>query len=120
MQIDDITLDRKLETITWSLLFIVWGLTLLFDAIPSGVGILGTGLILLGLNGARLLCNIPPKGRTTLLGILVLVWGGLEMARPVIQLPFELTGGKIVAIMVIMLGGISLGRSLNRPRTAGN
>ena len=113
------TLNRNFETMAWGLLFILWGITVLFDFLPGGVGIAGTGLILLGLNAARLLNGIPTKGGTTILGILALVWGGLELARPILHLPFELSDGAIFAILLIVLGGILLARELARIRRPG-
>lgn len=113
------TLHRNFETIAWGLLFILWGITVLFDFLPGGVGIVGTGLILLGLNAARSLNGIPTKAGTTILGILALVWGGLELARPILHLPFELSGWVIFAILLIVLGGILLARELLRIRKLG-
>ena len=113
------SLNRNFETMAWGLLLILWGITILFDFVPGGIGIAGTGLILLGLNAARSLNSIPTKGGTTILGILALVWGGLELARPILPLPFELSDGAIFAILLIALGGILLARELLRIRRAG-
>jgi hypothetical protein len=107
---------RDFETIAWGLLFILWGITLLFDFVSFGIGILGTGLILLGLNTIRWLNGIPTKEGTTITGILALVWGGLELAGPVLHLPFELSGWAIFAILLIVLGAILLARELLRIR----
>ncbi|MEW5870698.1 MAG: hypothetical protein AB1894_15605 [Chloroflexota bacterium] len=106
------TPDRDLETIAWGLLFVLWGLTVLFDFIPAGVGLAGTGLILLGLNAVRSLSGIPARSGTTTIGILALVWGGLELADVILPLPFELSDWAIFAILLIVLGGILLGREL--------
>ena len=107
------------QTITWGLLLILWGVTALFDFVPAGVGIAGSGLILLGLNAARYLSHIPTKGGTTILGILALVWGGLDLARPILPLPFASSDRPIVAILLIVYGGILLARELLRPDTPG-
>jgi len=109
------TLNRNLETIAWGLLLILWGVTILFDFLPVGVGILGTGVILLGLNAVRSLNSIPTRGDTTTVGILALVWGGLELAGPVLHLPFKLP---VFAILLIVLGVIFLARALGRTQTA--
>ena len=102
------------QAITWGLLLILWGITALFDFVPAGVGIAGTGLILLGLNAARYLSDIPTKGGTTILGILALVWGGLDLARQILHLPFASSGQATLAISLIVLGGILLARQLLR------
>jgi hypothetical protein len=110
------TLNRKFETITWGVLFIWWGITLLFRFLPDGTGMAGTGLILLGLNAARSLNGIPANDFSITLGILALVWGGLELARSILRLPFELP---VFAILLIVLGAIVLVRErLRVHRTA--
>ena len=109
-----LSLNRKFEAIAWGLLFILWGVTALFDFVPGGVGIAGSGLILLGLNAVRSLRDMPTKSRTTTLGILALVWGGLELTPLLFDLPFELSDRAIFAIVLIVLGGILLTRELSR------
>ena len=103
------TSDRNLETVAWGALFIWWGITELVPGLPHGTGAIGIGLIFLGLNLARSLNGIPTSGFTTTLGILALVLGGLELARSVMRLPFELP---IFAILLIVLGAIMLVREL--------
>jgi hypothetical protein len=106
---DTRTVNRNFETIAWGALFIWWGVTELFNFLPHGTGAIGIGLILLGLNAARSLNGIPARGFTTTLGILALVWGGLELAASVLSLPFELP---VFAILLIVLGLILLAREL--------
>ena len=113
------SLNSMLETVAWGLLLILWGITILFDFVPAGIGLLGTGLILLGLNGVRSLNGIPTRGDTTIFGILALVWGSLELADVYLDLPFELSDWAIFAILLIVLGGILLARSLLRIRRTG-
>jgi hypothetical protein len=98
---DTNTLNRNFEAISWGTLFIWWGITEMAKNLPNGTGAVGIGLILLGLNTARYLKNIPMSGFTTILGILALVWGGLELVGAVLSLPFELP---IFAILLIVLG----------------
>jgi hypothetical protein len=107
------TLNRNFETMAWGALFIWWGLTELIPSLPAGIGAIGIGLILLGLNAARSLNGLPTSGFSITLGILALVWGGLELAGTVLSLPFELP---VFAILLIVLGGIVLGRELFRSR----
>jgi len=107
------TLERDFDAIAWSMFFIWWGITELVE-LPDGIGAVGIGLILLGLNVARFLNDIPTSGFTITLGILALVWGGLELAGSVLALPFELP---VFAIVLIVLGVILLFRELQRIRS---
>lgn len=102
---------RNLEVIGWGLLFIWWGITELFGFLPEGTGLIGVGLILLGLNAIRLLQGIPISGFSTVIGILALVWGCLELAGALLSLPFELP---VFAILLITLGVILLGHEVFR------
>ncbi len=98
-------------TIAWGALFILWGLTETFKFLPDGTGAIGIGLILIGLNVARSLTGHPTSGLTTTFGILALLLGGLELARPLLHLSFELP---IFAILLLALGSIILIRSMKK------
>ena len=102
-------LNRNLETYAWAAFFVWWGITELFQVLPPGIGAVGFGLILIGLNAARLLSGIPTSGFTVTLGILALVLGGLGLAGFFLHLPFELP---VFAILLIVLGVIVLARQL--------
>ncbi len=97
---DKIRTNRKIETLAWGALFIWWGITLLVQ-FPAGFGLIGVGLILLGANAIRYFQGIRINGFSTSIGILALVWGGLELAGAVLRLPFELP---VFAILLIVLG----------------
>ena len=101
--------NRNLDTIAWGAFFIWWGITELLGSLPEGFGAIGVGLILLGLNMVRSMKGIPTSGFTTILGILALVWGGLELAGVLLNLPFELP---VFAILLITLGLLLLGREI--------
>jgi hypothetical protein len=60
-------------------------------------------------NVARLLNGIPASRFSTTIGILALVWGGLELVGVLLSLPFELP---IFAILLIVLGVIILSPAL--------
>ena len=105
------TSNRSLDTIAWGAFFIWWGITELFGSLPEGVGAIGVGLILLGLNLVRSMKGIPTSGFTTILGILALVWGGLELAGAVMSFPFELP---VFATLLIILGVLLLGGEVLR------
>jgi hypothetical protein len=97
---DNMRTNRNIETLAWGALFVWWGITLLIK-FPAGVGLLGVGLILLGANVVRYVRGIRINGFSTSIGILALVWGGLELAGAFLRLPFELP---VFAILLIVLG----------------
>jgi len=103
------TINRYFESIAWGALFVWWGILELVKGLPNGVGAIGIGLILIGLNVARALNRIPTSGFTTFLGLLALVWGGLELARVTIGLPFEISG---LPVLLIVIGMFTLVREL--------
>ena len=115
------SLNRTYEAVAWGLLLILWGTTILFNFIPFGIGVAGTGLILLGVNLVRSLNHIPAKSDNSVLGILMLVWGGLELARPVLRMVFEFADldWVIFAILLMGLGLILLLRGIWRSRKIG-
>ena len=112
------TTNRKFNAIGWGLLSILWGITILFDFVPFGVGVLGTGLILLGANGVRALNGLPAREDNTVIGLLALSWGILELARPILRPLFELADWDwvIFAILLIELGIFLLAHALVRFR----
>ena len=113
-------LNRKYETVAWGLLAILWGITILFDFIPFGVGVLGTGLVMLGVNVVRSLNDLPTRNVNTFFGILMLAWGGLELARPILRILFESADldWVIFAILLIGLGVILSLRGFLRTSSA--
>ncbi len=104
-------LNINFETIAWGALFILWGITEMFKFLPDGTGAIGIGLILIGLNVARSLTGRPTSGLTTTFGILALLLGGLELARPLLHLSFELP---IFAILLLALGVIVLAGAMKK------
>lgn len=107
-------LDENIERIGWGLLAITWGMTFLFDFLPFEMGLVGTGLILLGANFVRRLNRLPPKNTNTVLGSLLLAWGGLEFGRPWLGQLFPSIDldWAIFAILLIGWGIILLARAL--------
>ncbi len=101
--------NRSFEGLAWGAIFIWWGIIELFHFLPDGTALVGLGLILLGVNAARHLSGIPMSGFSITVGILALVWGGLELAGVLLSLPFHLP---VFAILLIVLGVIVLGGSL--------
>ncbi len=101
--------NRNLERLAWGAFFVWWGIVELFKFLPEGTGLIGFGLILVGLNVARYLTGMPTSGWSITLGILALVWGGLELAGVLLSLPFEIP---VFAILLIVLGVIVVVRGL--------
>ena len=107
---DDIQVrNRTFEGLAWGAFFIWWGITELYPSLPSGTWALGFGVIMLALNAARSLNGLPTSGFTITVGVLALLWGGLEMAGLFLNLPYEIP---IFAIVLIVLGVILLARNL--------
>jgi hypothetical protein len=98
-------INRNFDAIAWGALFIWWGITELIISLPEGIGAIGIGLILIGINVARRLSGVLISRFSTTIGILALVWGGLELVGVLLSLPFELP---IFAILLIVLGVIVL------------
>jgi hypothetical protein len=101
--------NRTFERLAWERFLSWWGITQMFQFLPSGSWALGSGLILISLNRARLRNGLPTSGFTITVGILALVWGGLEMAGAFLNLPFELL---VFPTLLIVLGVIMLARHL--------
>jgi hypothetical protein len=92
-------LDDQLERISWALFLIMIGGLALMPDVPSGTWLIGTGLIMLGLNGARQLNEIPVSAFTMVLGLVALAAGLAEVlgtALPVFPLLLILIGASIL------------------------
>jgi hypothetical protein len=100
---------RDYEPIAWGAFFIWWGITELVPSLPKGTGALGIGLILLGLNAARYFSGLPASRFSLTLGILAVVWGGLDLAGAFLKLPFEIP---VFAILLMVYGVIVLYRAI--------
>jgi hypothetical protein len=95
------SLNCTFETLAWGALFIWWGLTELIPSLPAGAGMIGIGLILLGLNLARITKGISVSGFSITLGFLACLWGGLELAGALLRMPFDIP---VFAFLLIVLG----------------
>ena len=104
---------RNIDALAWGALFIWWGLTLLIE-FPAGLGLIGVGVILLAANAARYFQGLRLSGFSTTIGVLALVWGGLELAGTV--LPFVLP---VFPILLIVLGLMVLFGSRREDATGG-
>lgn len=73
-------LNKRLETTAWGLFLVMLGVTLFMkDLLPDGVTSIGVGLIMLGLNAARYYNKIRMSGFTTVLGILSVIGGVVQL-----------------------------------------
>jgi hypothetical protein len=109
------TSKRDHETIAWGLLLIWWGLRWWpLVSLPEGTGLLGTGVILLGLNAVRSLNGIPARNVTTILGFLALAFGGLLLAHEILNVSFEIP---VFEILLIAPGALLLVRTFRKPET---
>ena len=104
------SLNHNFATIGNGALLIWWGIVIMVDPLTIGMGAIGTGLIMLGVNAARSLNGIPLKGSTTVVGIIALVWGMLDT---VLDPSFELS----FAIMLIVIGAVRIASLLTGPKT---
>jgi hypothetical protein len=97
-------LNQRLEAISWALfLIMLGGIGLVPDAlVPEGTWLVGVGLIMLGLNLARYLNQIPMSSGTLFLGALALIAGAASVFG--VNLP-------IFPIALILLGLNALGKA---------
>ena len=102
-------LPLNFDAIGWGALFIWWGISVLVTSLPVGTIAIGTGVILIGVNVARKLSGVPISRFSTTVGLLAFVWGVLELAGALLDLPFELP---VFAILLIVLGVIMMTNEL--------
>ena len=107
------TMSRNYDAIAWGALLIWWGITALVPSLPNGTGAIGIGLILIGVNIARSVNGVPISRFSTAVGILALVWGGLDLLGVLLSLPFEIP---VFAILLIVLGVMVLAPGLTGSR----
>jgi hypothetical protein len=101
--------NTDFSTIAWGAIFILWGITEVIPTLPEGTGAVGIGIILIALNIARSWKGQTTSSFTTTLGVLLLLLGTLELARPLLHLSFEMP---TFAILLLTLGVILLRNAL--------
>ena len=94
-------LNKRLEAIGWVLfLTMIAGLWLMpGERVPESTWLIGVGLIMLGLNGARYFNGVKRSGFTIVLGILALFFrmsGVLGVDLPFFPILLLLIGAKII------------------------
>ena len=94
-------LEQKFSKIGDALLLIWWGTVMIVHPLTVGMGAIGTGVILIGMNAARMVKGIPAKIWTNAVGVAALAWGILDT---VFDPRFEIS----FAILLIVSGTVSL------------
>jgi hypothetical protein len=104
-------LNKRLEDIGWALFLIMIGCIWLVpdEQIPQGTWLIGAGLIMLGLNGARYLNGIKVSGFTMLLGMVALAAGLGSLVG--VELP-------LFAVFLILIGASIILRPLFGKRSS--
>ncbi len=74
-------LNKRMETIAWGCFLIMLGGFMFIpkDRVPEGLWSIGVGIIMLGLNVARYLKHIRMSGVTTILGIISILGGMVQL-----------------------------------------
>lgn len=82
--------NRRYEIAAWGTLFLWAGVRDLLPGLPNGSGLLGVAAILLGLNAARLLGQLPIGAVSTALGAMSLFLGAAILIFTLRGIPVEL------------------------------
>jgi hypothetical protein len=98
---DTRALSRRYSLVGWGALF-VWIGAVSFvpgERLPFGLGLLGVGVILLGINLARcVIPKIPVHGTDIMIGAMALAFGGAELFHTLMVIPAAL-----IAIGLVLL-----------------
>jgi hypothetical protein len=103
------SLDRRLEGIGWALFLIMLGGLGLIQSVPEGTWLVGTGLIMLGLNVARHVNGMRINHFTVVLGIMALLLGLAQLTG--LPLP-------VLPVLLILIGADILIKTAARNETA--
>ncbi len=97
------TLDHQFERVSWALFLIMIGGLAFVPEVPGGTWLIGTGLIMLGLNAARYMNGIRMSNFTIVVGMLALVFGVAE---------FVGTSLPVFPVLLILIGATILWRTV--------
>jgi hypothetical protein len=94
-------LDRRLDDLGWGMFLVMTGTLWLMPAgsVPEGTWLVGTGVLLLGLNAIRRANDIPIHALTAILGVLALLAGLgtlVGVTLPLFAICLILVGGAII------------------------
>ncbi|HLO27933.1 MAG TPA: hypothetical protein VK249_02285 [Anaerolineales bacterium] len=108
-------LNHNFERVGWGLLAILWGVVILFDFVPFEAGLIGTGLIMLSAAWANNRLSLKNDG--SVIGVLMLAWGGLEFTRPLLHQLFPSADLDWAIFAVLLIGwGVILSASWLEPK----
>jgi hypothetical protein len=101
---DKAALNKQLESIAWGCFLVLFGAYMLIPhtGISEGIWSIVVGLIFLGLNAARYVKGIRMSGFTTILGIISIVGGIVQLLVP------KIADGIEGAFLLIILGAFLL------------
>jgi hypothetical protein len=94
-------LDKRYRSIAWGVLFILIGTLSLIPGDQTSLAILGSGVILLGLNLGRSLSKIPMNGFSLALGAAAFLTGALVIFRSQLGIHFEI---ELLPVVLIAVG----------------
>ena len=95
-------LNKRLESVGWALFLIMIGGMWMFpeERVPEGAWMMGAGVALLALNGARSLVGIRMSRTTIILGVVALALGICDVAvKKVPYLPIVLI---VIGLLIIL------------------
>jgi len=98
---NDDQLDKRYRTIAWGALFILIGSLSLISGDQTSWAILGSGIILLGLNLGRSISKLPTSGFSIALGLIALLVGALVLVRSALGIHFDID---LLATTLIAIG----------------
>jgi hypothetical protein len=102
--------EKKLSLIGWGLLLVWWGLRWsVLVSLPEGSGLLGTSLIFLGANLARISVGLPTLRDNTFIGLLTLLAGGTLFIFAILYTPFQ---PPVFETTLVTLGVLLVGYAL--------
>jgi hypothetical protein len=105
-----LTLNHDYAIAGWAALLVWWGIVVLIDPLTIGMGAIGTGLVLFGINIARSLRSVPYHNSNYAWGAVAVAWGSLDT---VFNLSFEAS----FAVWIILIGLVMFGSLLFHRRT---
>lgn len=96
------TLNKRYTMIAWGVLFLLLGALMIAPGDQGNLFVLLGGIVLLGLNLARNLRQIPASPFSITLGFLAIALGGLGLLWPLLHLPrFEIS---FVPLAILVIG----------------
>lgn len=104
---------KKLDAVGWGIFFIWLGIAFLAN-VGWGMGLLGTGVIMLGGQIGRVYFNLPIEGFGLVMGILFVIAGVWELLE--IDLGQEPIPGGLIPVLSIVVGIVLVVSALLRKR----